>query len=128
MVIQFTTGQQQRLRELNVPPETLAQCFCNSADRDSVFRELETSATRKERQRLMDLQKEHHRPVICELENRLVKTLIDVGFLQVITPLILAEEMLAKMSINADHPLRKQVFWVGERSQRLSPTKRRKRF
>jgi phenylalanyl-tRNA synthetase alpha chain len=62
----------------------------------------------------MDLQKEHHRPAICELENRLVKTLTDVRFVQVITPLIFAEEMLVKMSINADHPLRKQVFWVGE--------------
>lgn len=113
-MITFTTVQQQRLRELTDPPETLSQAICNSAGRDNTFREPDRSAIRKGLQRLMDLQKDRHRPVICELGNRLMKTLINPGSVQVITPLILAEELLVKMSITPDHPLRRQVFEVGK--------------
>jgi len=33
---------------------------------------------------------------------------------EVVTPVILSQTMLSKMSVTPDHPLSKQVFWMGE--------------
>jgi len=40
--------------------------------------------------------------------------LIKNGFVQVVTPIILAKGLLAKMSITPEQPLFKQVFWISE--------------
>jgi phenylalanyl-tRNA synthetase alpha chain len=63
---------------------------------------------------MVTLQQNRFRPILCELESCLIDTLTKVGFVQVATPLIISRQMLAKMSIESDHPLSKQVFWVGE--------------
>ena len=61
---------------------------------------------------LSRLQTVRFRPVLCELEGRLIEALTRAGFVQVVTPIILSRQMLAKMSIPCDHPLSKQVFWL----------------
>ena len=114
MTIPFSPVQKQRLREVGVGPELMDQVFQDARERDSDFRQIEKTAIRKGRERIEALQKNRFRPVLCELEDCLVETLTQEGFVQVATPLIIARQMLAKMSITADHPLSKQVFWVGE--------------
>jgi phenylalanyl-tRNA synthetase alpha chain len=44
----------------------------------------------------------------------MIEALTGAGFVQVTTPVILTRQMLARMSITADHALSQQVFWVGE--------------
>ena len=114
MTIPFSPVQKQRLREVGVGPELMDQVFQDARERDSAFRQIEKTAIRKSRERIEALQKNRFRPVLCELEDCLVETLTKEGFVQVATPLIIARQMLAKMSITSDHPLSKQVFWVGE--------------
>ncbi len=114
MTIPFSPVQKQRLRELGVGPELMDQVFPDARERDSAFRQVEMTAIRKSRERIGALQKNRFRPVLCELEDCLVETLTKEGFVQVVTPLIIARQMLAKMSITSDHLLSKQVFWVGE--------------
>lgn len=114
MAIPFSPVQKQRLREVGVGPELMDRVFQDARERDSAFRQVEKTAIRKSRERMEALQKNRFRPVLCELEDCLVETLTKEGFVQVATPLIIARQMLAKMSITSDHPLSKQVFWVGE--------------
>jgi len=114
VIIPFSPVQKQRLREVGVGPELMDRVFQDARERDSAFRQVEKTAIRKSRERIEALQKNRFRPVLCELEDCLVETLTKEGFVQVATPLIIARQMLAKMSITSDHPLSKQVFWVGE--------------
>ena len=114
MTIPFSPVQKQRLREVGVGPELMDGVFQDARERDSVFRQVEKTAIRKSRERIEALQKNRFRPVLCELEDCLVETLTKEGFVQVATPLIIARQMLANMSITSDHPLSKQVFWVSE--------------
>jgi len=114
VIIPFSPVQKQRLREVGVGPELMDRVFQDARERDSAFRQVEKTAIRKSRERIEALQKNRFRPVLCELEDCLVETLTKEGFVQVATPLIIARQMLAKMSITSDHPLSKQIFWVGE--------------
>jgi phenylalanyl-tRNA synthetase alpha chain len=52
---------------------------------------------------------------LCELEETLVKTLVQQDFVQVLTPILIPKESLKKMSIEPSHDLFKQVFWVDEK-------------
>ena len=116
----FTLVQKQRLRELGVPSELVDQEFHSPEERDRLFRELEKKATEEGRDRLSKLQTVRFRPILCELEGRLIEALTGAGFVQVVTPIILPRQMLAKMSITSDHPLSKQVFWL-EKNRCLRP-------
>lgn len=114
MTISFSPVQKQRLREVGVDQELMDRVFQDSRERDSAFLQVEKKAIRKSRERIEALQKNRFRPVLCELEDCLVETLTREAFVQVATPLIIARQMLAKMSITSDHRLSKQVFWVNE--------------
>ncbi len=115
MPVPFSLVQKQRLREMGLAPELMDQEFRDAQERDSAFRRIERMAIRKGRDRLSTLQTTRFRPVLCELEDCLVDALTGAGFVQVATPVILSQQMLAKMSITPDHPLSQQVFWVGEK-------------
>jgi phenylalanyl-tRNA synthetase alpha chain len=54
------------------------------------------------------------------LENRLADVLTGRGFVQVTTPIIMSRSHLAKMSITADHPLYRQIYWI-DRNHCLRP-------
>jgi phenylalanyl-tRNA synthetase alpha chain len=114
MATTFTSIQTQRLREIGVGAEYMDQEFEDEKERDNAFRRLEKMAVRKGRDRLLTLQRTTLRPILCELEDCLMDALTDAGFVQVRTPLILSQQMLARMSITPDHALGRQVFWLGE--------------
>ncbi|RLF98235.1 MAG: pyrrolysine--tRNA(Pyl) ligase large subunit [Thaumarchaeota archaeon] len=115
MRITWTTAQQQRLRELNATSPLQEMTFPGVKERDRDFHDIECLLVRQNRQRLVEMRNVHRRPALCELEKKLVNMLIDRGFVQVLTPIILAKSLLAKMSITPEHPLFKQVFWIDER-------------
>ena len=114
MTIPFSVVQRQRLRELGVVSENLGQKFQDAEGRDRSFHSIEKSAIQKGRDRLQSLQQDRFRPVLRQLEDRLVEALTRVRFVEVVTPVILSQTMLSKMSVTPDHPLSKQVFWMGE--------------
>ena len=114
MVITWTAVQKQRLRELNADPEVEEKVFCGVQERNKAFCHVERLLVEQSKQRLEELRNVRHRPTLCEAENRLVNTLTKNGFVQVVTPIIMAKGLLAKMSITKEHPLFKQVFWVSK--------------
>lgn len=109
----FTVSQRQRLVELNCSADILDNEFPEKKDRDVFFKTKENELAKENKEKLNDLLNERHRPLICEIETRLINWLTEKeGFTQVVTPLIISEAMLSKMTITPDHPLSSQVFWL----------------
>lgn len=112
MAIYYTDTQIRRLKELGAVPSEIAVSFEDEAARDKRFRERSKDLLLKERQRLADFRSRQQRPGLCVLENRLCETLTAHGFVQVTTPIIMSAGLLAKMNIDAGHPLNSQIFWL----------------
>lgn len=111
----WTLTQKQRLKRLNADAEILNQDFNDPGARDEAFYVTEKSLVKREKERLRVLRDVFRRPGLCLLEESLTKALVDAGFVQVITPMLISEAALQRMSIRGDHPLRRQVFWVDHR-------------
>jgi len=110
--LRLTTTQAQRLRELGADLLVLDGVFADAAARDAAFKQLEDGLVRDGRRRLQGLRTGGRAPQLVELETCLRATLTDAGFVEVVTPLIITTDALAKMGLEHGHPLREQVFWL----------------
>lgn len=119
MSVTWTTTQKQRLSELDAG-EAADQVFSDTNERNRAFQKIEQAQVAKNKEQLQVLKDTTRRPLICEVESRLVKRLTEAGFVQVVTPVLLSRGMLSRMTITPDHPLNKQVFWV-EQDRCLRP-------
>jgi len=111
----WTPIQKQRLKELNADEEQQTMLFQDNKERDRAFLELDQKLVKRGKERLKDLKELRRRPALAELESRLIDALTEHGFVQVMTPTIISKVSLAKMSIDDDHPLFSQVFWIDEK-------------
>jgi pyrrolysyl-tRNA synthetase-like protein len=111
----WTPIQKQRLIELNASDEQQEMLFQDIQERNRTFQELEQQLVKKGKMKLNELKEIKRRPALAELESKLVDVLTEKGFVQVVTPIILAKGLLAKMSIDDNHPLYAQVFWIDEK-------------
>jgi phenylalanyl-tRNA synthetase alpha chain len=111
----WTTSQMQRLRELNAAESVLSKQFSGSEKRNREFFKFEQDLVRQGHKNLRVLRTKSRRPRLCELEDTLVKTLVKHDFVQVLTPILISKQSIAKMSIGPDHELFKQVFWIDEK-------------
>ena len=111
----WTTSQMQRLRELNAAESVLSRQFSGSEERNREFFKFEGDLVRQGHQNLQNMRTKSRRPRLCELEDTLVKTLVKHDFVQVLTPILISKESIAKMSIGPGHELFTQVFWVDEK-------------
>jgi phenylalanyl-tRNA synthetase alpha chain len=111
--IRWTEIQVTRLKELEADDSALAMRFDSAATRNLTFQKLEKKLVNVQRLKLQELREVHRRPKICRLESRLTEVLIRNNFVQVATPIILSKGLLAKMSIDDNHPLAAQIFWLG---------------
>ena len=112
MNISWTAVQSQRLKELNAANDTLAKHFAETAERDRAFQAEEQQLVKQGKARLTALRETGRRPALAGLEARLADALCRQGFVQVLTPTIVAKAALAKMTITEEHPLFSQVFWL----------------
>ena len=112
MNTRWTLIQKQRLKELNASEVQQELCFETPKDRDRAFQEQERQLVIQGKQRLKELREIKKRPSLSILEQRLIETLTQKGFVQVVTPTIISKGSLAKMSVSDDHPLFSQVFWL----------------
>ena len=114
MNVSWTVTQLGRLKELDAREEDLCRAFGTKEERDRAFQKLEKNLVRSARQSLEQLRTGNRRPRLSLLESRLIQALIDKGFVQVATPTIMSKGLLAKMSIDGQHPLAAQIFWLGK--------------
>lgn len=113
MTVEFSVAQKQRLAELNAAETSLSRQFADVKERENAFKTAEKELIEQNKDALFALRDGSRRPLMLEIETALVKWLTEEeGFTQVVTPIILPRNMLAKMTIGDDHPLFQQVFWV----------------
>jgi phenylalanyl-tRNA synthetase alpha chain len=113
MTVEFSPTQKQRLAELNADDESINRQFEDVTEREKSFKLAEKELIEQNKDALFALRDGSRRPLMLEIESSLVKWLTeDEGFTQVVTPIMLPRNMLAKMTIGENHPLFQQVFWV----------------
>ena len=112
MSLAWTDSQLRRLKELGASEADLKQIFENQDERRSGFQNLEKSLVKSQRQRLSEFFSTHRRPALQRLENQLSDLLIQTGFAQVSTPIIMSRGLIEKMSIDSNHPLSQQIYWL----------------
>ena len=120
MKLTWTDVQRGRLQELDAAESELKRHFPSASDREKTFQKLEKTLVKKNRELLKTFREIHLRPKICQLETNLVDMLVKQGFAQVSTPIIMSKGHLAKMSINDNHPLASQIYWL-DKSKCLRP-------
>ncbi len=103
------------MRELEAGEAELQAGFETRPERDRAYQRLESRLAAARRAELREFQGSVLVPRLCRLEQRLADTLVRAGFARVATPTILSRGLLARMSVTAEHPLYRQVFWLDER-------------
>ena len=111
----WTTVQEKRLKELNADSSELSRTFSSDRERNQAFQSLEHRLVQDQRSRLNAWRDSSPRPHLISLSENLAAALIDNGFVQVATPLLMSKGHLQKMSLDESHPIFKQVYWVDER-------------
>jgi len=120
VAVTWSEVQHGRLLDLDADDAQLTLCFDNSGERDKQYQVMEKILVKRQRKRLQQYRDIHRQPGLLKLETRLAQALLDNGFVQVTTPIMMAKGLLAKMTIGDDHPLAAQVYWLGE-NQCLRP-------
>ncbi len=112
MSITWTETQARRLKELDASESELGKTFENESSREQAYQQLEKKRVTRQRRRLKEFREIHMRPALCRLESKLVDVLVNQGFAQVTTPIMMSRGLLKKMSIDAQHPLSSQIYWL----------------
>jgi phenylalanyl-tRNA synthetase alpha chain len=110
--ITWTETQARRLKELDASESELCKTFENESSREQAYQQLEKKRVSRQRRRLKEFREIHMRPALCRLESKLVDVLVNQGFAQVTTPIMMSRGLLKKMSIDAQHPLSSQIYWL----------------
>lgn len=100
------------MRELNADQEAMSTLFDTNEERNHSYQALEKKLVKREKSRLNEFLTNQLRPKLYKLECRLTTILNQQGFSRVGTPTIISKTQLAKMSIDEQHPLFDQVYWV----------------
>ena len=112
MAITWTETQLRRLTELEASAAELKKTFKNESSREQTYQQLEKKRVRHQRRRLEEFRETLMRPALCRLESKLVEELVNLGFVQVSTPIMMSKGLLKKMSIDDQHPLNSQIYWL----------------
>ena len=112
MTITWTKTQLRRLNELDASRTELQKTFENDSLREKAYQRLEKKLVTQQRQRLKEFRETIMRPALCRLESKLVELLVGQGFAQVTTPIMMSRGLLKKMSIDDQHPLSSQIYWL----------------
>ena len=113
--ISWTDIQLKRLKELNADLEAMSALFDTNEERNHSYQTLEKKLVKLEKSRLNEFLTSQLQPKLCKLECRLTEVLNQQGFARVTTPTIISKTQLARMSIDEQHPLFDQVFWINAR-------------
>ena len=110
--LEWTQTQIRRFKDLDINIDGLSAGFSTPVERNRAFQKIEKDQVRIQREKLSRLLAKERKTGIQSLRERLELTLFDLGFTGVTTPTIITGHALKRMSIDADHPLSKQVFWL----------------
>lgn len=110
----WSETQHQRLKQLGADKQLFLE-FSTPIGRDSAYQEIEKELVKSARSTLSHSLTQGGNSQYDLMCNRVSEALIGEGFLKVTTPTVISARALEKMTINADHPLYKQVFWLNKK-------------
>lgn len=111
MVIRYTESQVQKLREYGDGPVDESE-FSDQGERDRSFTKLMAAEISANNSDVRDMINNPGGHDLVQLERDLSKALIDLGFIEVRTPTMMSKAALEKMTIDENHPLYRQVFFI----------------
>ncbi|MCP4454057.1 MAG: pyrrolysine--tRNA(Pyl) ligase large subunit, partial [Planctomycetes bacterium] len=111
----WTDIQSKRLKELNVGADAMASAFESHDARNHAYQTTEKQLLKREKARLNEFLTHQLQPELCKLECHLTRVLNQQGFSRVTTPTLISKTQLGKMSIDEQHPLFDQVFWINDK-------------
>jgi len=113
--MQFTHNQQQRLKEIGADFDS-GESFASAQERESAFKDLERSCIDRNRKALHGFKAQGKAPFVNALSEEISSLLRGLGFLEVSTPITISKTFLERMSIDDEHALFKQVFWLDDKT------------
>lgn len=115
MSFEWTELQLKRLTELNASEQEKGVTFSSAEERNTTFKKCEKWLVNQSKVQLNVLKNETKIPALCQLKSHIEQALVNSGFVEVVTPTILSKGLLAKMTIDDDHELYSQVFWLDDK-------------
>jgi len=109
--IEFTHTQKQRLVELGAD-DFISMKFKSKEERNRKFEEIVKKVVADTKRNLEIIRRISRRPYLKIIEDEISEKLRKNGFIEVSTPILIRKEALQKMSIDDEHPLMNQIFWV----------------
>ena len=119
-LVTWSKTQIRRLCELGADKTIQQRTFISEKQRDQAYQETEKQLVKDERAKLARYLADGGKSSVEILCDRISERLISQGFVRVQTPIIISAKALEKMTITAEHPLFKQIFWL-DRKQCLRP-------
>lgn len=111
----WTQTQLRRFKELGIDLQKIHADFLTLDERNTLFQHIEKNQSKLQRKKLAKLLTETKKIQMQFLRERLEQELLQQGFTGVSTPTIITRKALEKMTIDAEHPLFKQVFWLNDK-------------
>ncbi len=118
--ITWTLTQQRRLKELGINLQKIPNSFSDTSQRNELFQQLEKKQVKQGKEQITALLRSCGRVGLENLTEKLTAALCSSGFTRVVTPTIISKSSLAKMTVDDNHPLSRQVYWINE-NQCLRP-------
>ena len=107
----FTDPQIQRLREYGDDPRDQS-VFPTEEERDKTFSKMMSQIITRNDKGVKGLINKPEKHRLVKLEQEISAALIAEGFIEVRTPTFISKAALANMSIDENHPLYQQVFFI----------------
>lgn len=112
--MRWTDEQIKRLTDLGAEPEILDSQFEEGSERNRAFQKVEKILAKSTADKIKRHLAEVRRPDIAVLREKLAAELVGAGFTEVETPLTVSRALLARMGLDQDHSLNKQIFWLDQ--------------
>lgn len=111
----WTDTQARRLKELEIDMKAVPASFTSAMERDKVFQQIEKKEVRSQRAQLSNSLSRGQKTDLDILKEKICSALHLKGFSRVSTPTIITKAALEKMTIDENHPLFRQVYWINEK-------------
>ncbi len=113
--ITWTETQARRLNGLGVDLKNVPTDLSTPGERNKLGQEIERKQVRNEKTKLKEVFTEGGKVLLECLADDLTRALNQQGFTRVTTPILISKFALAKMTVDEDHPLSRQVYWIDEK-------------
>ncbi|MCK5682554.1 pyrrolysine--tRNA(Pyl) ligase large subunit [bacterium] len=111
----WTEIQSRRLKELGIDIQKFPKTFPTILERNQLFQQLEKQEVKLQRSELSDFLSKGKKTHLEVLKEKISLLLHQQGFVRVSTPMIITKSALEKMTIDENHPLYRQIYWLNEK-------------